>query len=78
MSVCRPFFTGHIDAEALFPFPELAAEEAETLSILRDSLRRFAHDRVDSREIDAEARIPRDVLDGLAELGVFGILVPEE
>jgi acyl-CoA dehydrogenase family protein 9 len=33
---------------------------------------------VDSRRIDAEARLPREVLDGLAELGVFGILVPAE
>ena len=78
MSVCRPFFTGHIDAESLFPFPEMSVDEAETLEILRDSLRRFGRDRVDSRAIDAEARIPREVLSGLAELGVFGILVPEE
>ena len=78
MSVCRPFFTGHIDQEALFPFPELSPDESETLEILRDSLRRFARERVDSRAIDADARLPREVLDGLAELGVFGIIVPPE
>jgi len=78
VSVCRPFFTGHLDPEALFPFPEVSADEAETLEILRDSLRRFARERVDSRAIDQEARLPREVLDGLAELGVFGIIVPEE
>jgi acyl-CoA dehydrogenase family protein 9 len=78
MSVCRPFFTGHLDPDALFPFPEMSADEAETLEILRDSLRRFARERVDSREIDEAARLPREVLDGLAELGVFGIIVPEE
>ena len=54
MSVCRPFFTGHIDGESLFPFPEMSSDEAETLEILRDSLRRFGRDRVDSRAIDAE------------------------
>jgi len=78
VSVCRPFFTGHIDPAALFPFPELSGDESETLGILRDSLRRFARERVDSRAIDEQARIPREVLDGLAELGVFGIIVPEE
>ena len=78
MSVCRPFFTGHLDHDALFPFPSMAPEEAETLEILRDSLVRFGHERVDSRRIDAEARLPREVLDGLAELGVFGIIVPAE
>jgi acyl-CoA dehydrogenase family protein 9 len=78
VSVCRPFFTGHLDPESLFPFPEMSADEADTLEILRDSLRRFARERVDSRAIDHEARLPREVLDGLAELGVFGIIVPEE
>jgi acyl-CoA dehydrogenase family protein 9 len=78
VSVCRPFFTGHLDLEALFPFPSLSAEESETLEILRDSLDRFGEERVDSRRIDAEARLPREVLDGLAELGVFGIIVPAE
>jgi acyl-CoA dehydrogenase family protein 9 len=78
VSVCRPFFTGHLDPDALFPYPEISADEAETLEILRDSLRRFARERVDSRKIDEEARLPREVLDGLAELGVFGIIVPEE
>ena len=78
MSVCRPFFTGHLDLEALFPFPSMSPEESETLEILRDSLERFGKERVDSRRIDAEARLPREVLDGLAELGVFGIIVPAE
>jgi acyl-CoA dehydrogenase family protein 9 len=78
VSVCRPFFTGHLDPDAIFPFPEMSPDEAETLEILRDSLRRFARERVDSRAIDEQARLPREVLDGLAELGVFGIIVPEE
>jgi alkylation response protein AidB-like acyl-CoA dehydrogenase len=78
MSVCRPFFTGHIDPDTIFPWPEMPAEEAETLELLRDSLHRFGRERIDSRAIDEQASIPRDVLAGLAELGVFGIIVPEE
>jgi alkylation response protein AidB-like acyl-CoA dehydrogenase len=78
VSVCRPFFTGHLDQDALFPFPSMQPEEAETFAILRESLERFGQERVDSRRIDAEARLPREVLDGLAELGIFGIIVPVE
>ncbi len=78
MSVCKPFFLGHVATDALFPFPELSADEAETFDLLRESLVQFARDRVDSRAIDEEGRLPRDVLDGLAELGVMGIVVPEE
>ncbi|CAN5136198.1 acyl-CoA dehydrogenase family protein [soil metagenome] len=77
MSICRAFFLGHIESDLLFPYPEMEADEAATLGILRDSLERFAADHIDSRAIDAAGRLPRIVLDGLADLGVFGIVVPE-
>lgn len=79
MSVCRSFFLGHLETDLLFPWPgALDADEAETLSLLTESLRQFAADHVDSRRIDDEARIPPEVLTGLAELGIFGVAVPEE
>lgn len=33
---------------------------------------------VDSAMIDQEARIPAETMKGLKELGLFGIMVPEE
>jgi hypothetical protein len=33
---------------------------------------------VDSAQIDREATIPKEVLDGLKELGLFGLQIPEE
>lgn len=33
---------------------------------------------VDSAKIDREAKIPEETLNGLKELGLFGIMVPEE
>ena len=33
---------------------------------------------VDSAKIDREASIPPETLNGLKELGLFGIMVPEE
>jgi len=77
MSVCRPFFLGHLEAESILPFPEMSADESETFTILRDSLGRFAGDHIDSRAIDEQGEIPREVIDGLAELGVMGLVVPE-
>lgn len=78
MSVCKPFFLGHVDNDLLFPFPALDPDEAETFEILRDSLRQFAADRIDSVAIDEAAEIPGEVLSGLAEMGIFGVTVPEE
>ncbi|MCK5438341.1 MAG: acyl-CoA dehydrogenase family protein [Gemmatimonadetes bacterium] len=77
MSIVRPFFLGHIESEGLFPYPEISPDEAETADILRRSLEQFAEQHIDSRAIEAEAKIPAEVLSGLAELGIFGIVVPE-
>ena len=77
MSVVRPFFLGHIESEGLFPYPEISPDEAETADILSRSLDQFAEQHIDSRAIDSEGQIPVEVLSGLAELGIFGIVVPE-
>ncbi|MBW3660725.1 MAG: acyl-CoA dehydrogenase family protein [Gemmatimonadetes bacterium] len=77
MSVCKPFFLGHIESGLLFPFPTMQPEEAATLEMLEDSLRQFAADRIDPRAIDEAGRIPPEVLAGLAEMGIFGVTVPE-
>jgi acyl-CoA dehydrogenase family protein 9 len=76
--LCRGFFAGEIHQDLLLPYPVMQREEAESFAILRDSLEEFARARVDSHKIDEEGRIPEDVISGLAELGIFGIQVPED
>lgn len=59
----------------------LALDEAEHISMLRDTLRRFV-DKEMPRELvkkwDKENYFPRDVHDKLAALGLTGLTVPEE
>lgn len=52
----------------------------EEQSLIRDTARQFARDRLAPRaaEWDREARFPREGVEGLAELGFLGMLVPEE
>ena len=33
---------------------------------------------MDSAQIDKDAKIPKDVMEGLKELGLFGLQIPEE
>ena len=77
-SFSKSLFAGNIEQDLIFPYPEASAEERETLKLLLESVREFARDHVDSAEIDAKGEIPREVLQGLAELGLFGMSVPEE
>lgn len=54
-------------------------ELTEEQKLIRDAARAFATDRIAPRaaEIDREQKIPADILDGLAELGLFGVNIPE-
>ena len=75
--VVKSLFAGAIPEDTVFPYPEVEASERETVSAFLDSFRAFARDRVDSASIEREHRIPPEVIRGLAELGAFGMTIPE-
>lgn len=54
--------------------------EAEEHRLLRETVRRFARQRVEpvAEEIDRSDRFPRDLFAELAQLGLTGIVIPEE
>ena len=70
-------FLGEVDSELILPYPE-APSDAELLGTLEDSFTRFAAAHIDAEKFDRDAHYPRDVLAGLGELGLFGLIVPEE
>ena len=77
-SPMRALMAGQVPEDAVFPYPEVSAEERETMSAFLDSLRAFARGNIDSARIEREHRISDDVVAGLAELGTFGMTIPEE
>uniref|UniRef100_A0AAQ5YNM0 Complex I assembly factor ACAD9, mitochondrial n=1 Tax=Amphiprion ocellaris TaxID=80972 RepID=A0AAQ5YNM0_AMPOC len=62
----------------VFPYPEIGNEELEEINQLVAPVERFFSEDVDSAKIDRDAKIPPETLNGLKELGLFGIMVPEE
>ncbi|XP_070815479.1 complex I assembly factor ACAD9, mitochondrial isoform X2 [Chaetodon trifascialis] len=62
----------------VFPYPEIGNEEVEEINQLIAPVEKFFSEEVDSAKIDREAKIPPETLNGLKELGLFGIMVPEE
>jgi acyl-CoA dehydrogenase family protein 9 len=75
-SFMKSLFFGVIDESLIFPWPEPGTQEVDTLRPLIDGVRRYFQ-QVDSAAIDREQRIPDEVLRGLKELGLFGMLVPQ-
>ena len=61
---------------ALLPMPKLSADIYEQI---RETARRFAEDRIRPRagELDESEAFPADIYQEMAELGLFGITVPD-
>uniref|UniRef100_A0AAX7VM95 Complex I assembly factor ACAD9, mitochondrial n=1 Tax=Astatotilapia calliptera TaxID=8154 RepID=A0AAX7VM95_ASTCA len=62
----------------VFPYPEIGNDEVEEIKQLVAPVEKFFSDDVDSAKIDREATIPLETLQGLKDLGLFGIMIPEE
>src|SRR6266508_3074525 len=76
-SPMRALMAGQVPEDVVFPFPEVSAEEQETVSAFLESLRGFARDHIDPARIEREHRIDDGVMRGLADLGIFGMTIPE-
>jgi len=77
-SFVRDLFLGRLRMDLIHPYPEQAAEEVERARPFLEKLERFLRERVDSDRIDREGEIPEDVIQGLRQLGAFGIKIPRE
>lgn len=77
-SFVRELFLGRLDLGLVHPFPEPDPEEQKRADAFLAKLERFVRDRVDAERIEHEARIPDDVVQGLREMGAFGIKIPVE
>ncbi|XP_062250614.1 complex I assembly factor ACAD9, mitochondrial [Platichthys flesus] len=78
LAYAKDLFLGQVNKAEVFPYPEIGNEELEELKQFVAPVERFFSEQVDSAKIDHEAKIPQETLDGLKELGLFGIMIPEE
>ena len=77
-SFVRQLFEGKLRLDLIHPYPVQSEAEVAKARPFMDRLERFLQERVDSDRIDREGKIPPDVIQGLRELGAFGIKIPEE
>ena len=77
-SFMKSLFFGEIQENLVFPFPQLDPGVSETLRMTLDSIEKFAQTQVHSSEWDRQGKMPSEILQKLAELGLMGIAVPEQ
>jgi acyl-CoA dehydrogenase family member 9 len=77
-SFMKSLFHGVVAEELIFPFPELSRDERDNTTMILESVRKFIDTSVDPVKIDREQVIPKEVLDGMKELGLFGMIIPQE
>jgi acyl-CoA dehydrogenase family member 9 len=77
-SFMKSLFHGVVAEELIFPFPELSRDERDNTTMILESVRKFVEQSVDPVKVDREQVIPKEVLDGMKELGLFGMIIPQE
>src|SRR5262245_3400055 len=77
-SFVRELFLGRLDLGLIHPWPEPDPEEQQRAERFLAALDRFLREQVDAERIERDARIPPETIQGLRELGAFGIKIPRE
>lgn len=75
-SFARGLFEGRPDLGLIHPHPEQDPDEAVRAGDFLARLEAFCRDHIDGDAIDREGWVPDRILDGLRELGCFGIKIP--
>ena len=74
----KELFLGRFRLDLLYPQPEPDPELTKKGDAFLAGLRAFLEEKVDPFQIERDAKIPDEVLQGLKDLGCLGIKIPEE
>ena len=74
----RELFLGDFRLDLIHPQPPLDPVAVEEGEAFLGRLRAFLTERVDPQQIERDAKIPDDVIDGLKALGALGMKIPKE
>lgn len=77
-SVVGGLFYGEVEENRVFPFPQFSQEQKEMSEEMISAIKKFGADNLDSEKFDTQGEIPKEVVMGLAELGLCGLAVSED
>src|SRR3954452_14692253 len=74
----KELFLGDFRLDLIHPQPSLDPEAVEQGEAFLTRPRAFLTERVDPQQIERDAKIPEDVIQGLKDVGALGIKIPRE
>src|SRR4051812_39659541 len=74
----KELFLGRLRLDLIHPHPSGPKEKTERGEAFLTKLRAFCESQVDAAVIERDAKIPDTVIEGLKELGAFGMKIPPE
>lgn len=77
-SMIKKVFSGSVSETDFIPYPTMTSEDKGYVSDLLARFNKFADEHIDSKKIEKDELVPMEVINGLAELGVFGTIIPKE
>jgi acyl-CoA dehydrogenase family protein 9 len=78
LGFAKGLFQGHFVSDWVMPYPRIPAAQQAELDETLTELLKFLNEDLDAAEIDRQANIPREVIDGLGRIGVLGMTAPKE
>lgn len=76
-SFMSELFMGNLRLDLIHPYPEEDPKARERGDAILEKMSAFLRDHVDADEIDRTGEMPPAVLDGLRQMGAFGMKIPE-
>ena len=73
----KELFLGRLRLGLIDPWPQPSAELQAKGKAFLEKVEEFARTKIDNAQIERDARIPDDVVTGLADLGAFGMKIDE-
>ena len=78
-SVAKSLFFGEIIEENLFPYPQMRARDSELLTPMIEAIDGFLRDKkADFKHWDRNAEQPEEFIQGLRDMGLFSLIIPEQ
>jgi acyl-CoA dehydrogenase family protein 9 len=73
----KSLFFGDILEEQVFPYPEMPRDQADLVAPICETIDRYMA-KIETRKLDRAGEFPPELLESLKEMGLFGLIVPEE